>query len=53
VDLTHLFFVIDKYTDVECQEEVHNMMSIASDALRNPGKAQPRDEIFIGEMTRQ
>lgn len=53
VDLMHLFFVIDEYTDVECEREVQSMMSIASDALRDPGKARPEGEIFIGEMTRQ
>jgi hypothetical protein len=49
----HLFFVIDEYTDVECEREVQSMMSIASDALRDPGKARPEGEIFTGEMTRQ
>lgn len=53
VDLMHLFFVIDEYTDVECEREVQSMMGTASDALRNPGKARPEGEIFVGEMTRQ
>lgn len=53
MDLMHVFFIIDEYTDVECQEEVRNMMDIASGALRNPSKSRPKDEIFIGEMTRQ
>lgn len=53
MDLMHVFFIIDEYTDVECQEEVRNMMDITSDALRNPSKSRPKNEIFIGEMTRQ
>lgn len=53
MDLMHVFFIIDEYTDVECQEEVRNMMDITSDALRNQSKSRPKDEIFIGEMTRQ
>ena len=53
MDLIHLFFIVDEYTDVESHEEARNMMEIASDALRNPEKARPKDEIVIGEMTRQ
>jgi hypothetical protein len=53
MDLIHLFFIVDEYTDVESHEEARAMMEIASDALRNPEKARPKDEIVIGEMTRQ
>jgi len=53
MDLIHLFFIVDEYTDVESHEEARNMMKIASDALRHPEKARPKDEIVIGEMTRQ
>ena len=53
MDLIHLFFIVDEHTDVESHEEARVVMEIASDALRNPEKARPKDEIVIGEMTRQ
>lgn len=49
----YLFFVIDEYTDVEPAHVVQGMVDICKDALRDPLKSRPRDEVVLGEMTRQ
>lgn len=51
--MMHYLFILDEYTDVESQEGARDLLEIAGDALRNPEKARPEDELFIGEMTRQ
>lgn len=53
MDLIYLFFIVDEYNNVEYYEKARNMMKIASDALRDPEKVRPKNEIVIGEMTRQ
>lgn len=49
----NVFFVIDEYTDVEGAEVVTEIVNIVIDALKNPHKPRPRDEIVLGEITRQ
>lgn len=51
--MMHLLFILDEYTDVEYQEGARTLMGIASDALRKPEKARPKDELSVGGMTRQ
>ncbi|KAJ7834050.1 isoprenoid synthase domain-containing protein [Mycena olivaceomarginata] len=52
-DLMNVFFVIDEYTDVESADVVREMVDIVIDAMNNPHKLRPKDEILLGEVTRQ
>lgn len=52
-DLTHIFFVIDEYTDIENEPGCREMIDMAIDALENPGKPRPEGEIPLGEIIRQ
>jgi hypothetical protein len=49
----NVFFVIDEYTDVESADVVREMVDIVIDAMNNPHKLRPKDEILLGEVTRQ
>ncbi|KAF9816953.1 hypothetical protein IEO21_03718 [Rhodonia placenta] len=51
-DLTHIFFVIDEYTDIENEPGCREMIDMAIDALENPGKPRPEGEIPLGEIIR-
>ena len=53
MDLVHLLYVIDEYTDVESAAGVQEISSIILDALHNPDKPRPIGELVIGEMTKE
>lgn len=48
-----LFFIIDEYTDVEDSINVGYMVDVVKDALNDPQKPRPSDEIVLGEVARQ
>ncbi|KAJ6485388.1 isoprenoid synthase domain-containing protein [Mycena vitilis] len=52
-DLLHLIFVIDDCNEVEGANSVRTMAGIILDALRNPNKPRPANEIRLGEAARQ
>ncbi|KIY48960.1 hypothetical protein FISHEDRAFT_42323 [Fistulina hepatica ATCC 64428] len=49
-DLMNLFFVIDKYTDMEPAPVVCKMVDIVIDALNNPEKPHPEGEVVLGQI---
>ena len=52
-NLMGLLFAIDEFTDVESRPVVQEIVDIVIDALHSPHKPRPREEIILGEMTRQ
>jgi hypothetical protein len=52
-DLMQVFFVLDEYSDVEETAKVVEMVDIIKDALHNPDKPRPANEILLGELARQ
>lgn len=52
-DLMQVFFVLDEYSDVEETANVVEMVNIIKDALHNPHKPRPENEILLGELARQ
>ncbi|KAK0707897.1 terpenoid synthase [Lasiosphaeris hirsuta] len=52
-DLMTLFYAFDEYTDVEDEFVTRYMADILMDGLRNPDKARPQGECFLGEIARQ
>ncbi|KAK5651017.1 hypothetical protein OQA88_2098 [Cercophora sp. LCS_1] len=52
-DFMTLVFAFDEYTDMEGELGTRQMADMVMDALRNPDKARPQGECFLGEMTRQ
>ncbi|KIY52825.1 terpenoid synthase [Fistulina hepatica ATCC 64428] len=52
-DLMNLFFVIDKYTDMEPAPVVCKMVDIVIDTLKNPEKPCPEAEVILGQITKE
>ncbi|EJD00099.1 terpenoid synthase [Fomitiporia mediterranea MF3/22] len=52
-DLMILLFAIDEYTDMEHEIAVREIIDIVIDAINNPHKARPADELVLGEIARQ
>ncbi|KAJ7618108.1 isoprenoid synthase domain-containing protein [Mycena polygramma] len=52
-DLLHLIFTIDDCNEVEGAAGVRTMVAILLDALENPYKPRPANELRLGEATRQ
>ncbi|KZT21453.1 terpenoid synthase [Neolentinus lepideus HHB14362 ss-1] len=52
-DLMNLFFVIDEYTDVESASVVREMVDVVIDALNNPHKERPEEEIVLGQVAKE
>ena len=48
-----LGFAIDAYTDVEPQPVVNAMIETVIDAIKNPSKPRPENEVILGEIARQ
>ena len=53
MDLVHLLYVIDEYTDVEPIEGVREIGEVILDALHNTDKPRPEGEIVLGEICRE
>jgi len=49
----HVLFLVDEYTDVEPAHVVREMVDIVLDAMKNPHKPRPQDEVVLGEIARQ
>ncbi|EJF60917.1 terpenoid synthase [Dichomitus squalens LYAD-421 SS1] len=53
IDLMHILFVIDEFSDVGRPPVVREYGQIVLDAIRNPDKPRPAGEVILGEMMRQ
>ncbi|PBK68860.1 terpenoid synthase [Armillaria solidipes] len=52
-DLMNLFFVFDEYTDNETPDVVRQYADIVKDALREPFKPRPSNEVVLGVVAQQ
>ncbi len=52
-DFMNLVFVIDEYTDNATPEVVRQYFDVVIDALRNPAKPRPSDEVVLGVITQE
>ncbi|PBK67981.1 terpenoid synthase [Armillaria solidipes] len=52
-DLMNLFFAFDEYTDIALPEIVHQYADIVMDAIRNPSKPRPSDEVVLGVIAQE
>ncbi|SJK98686.1 uncharacterized protein ARMOST_01955 [Armillaria ostoyae] len=52
-DLMNLFFVFDEYTDNETPDVVRQYADIVKDALRDPFKPRPSNEVVLGVVAQQ
>ncbi len=49
----NLFFVIDEYTDNALPETVQQYADIMMDAIRDPIKPRPSDEVVLGQVAQE
>ncbi|TLD37531.1 hypothetical protein E2P81_ATG04343 [Venturia nashicola] len=49
-DLMSIFYVFDEYSDVTDGPGAEEIRTIIMDALRNPDKRRPDDEVMLGRM---
>ncbi|PBK94503.1 terpenoid synthase [Armillaria gallica] len=52
-DSMNLFFVIDEYTDNALPETVQQYADIMMDAIRDPIKPRPSDEVVLGQVAQE
>ncbi len=52
-DYMSLVFAIDEYTDRVTSEVVRQYFDVIIDALRNPAKPRPSDEVVLGVITQE
>ncbi|KAK0214397.1 terpenoid synthase [Armillaria fumosa] len=52
-DFMNLVFVIDEYTDNATPEVVRQYFDVVIDALRNPAKPRPSDEVVLGVVAQE
>ncbi len=52
-DFMNLVFVIDEYTDSATPEVVRQYFDVVIDALRNPAKPRPSNEVALGVIAQK
>lgn len=52
-DFMNLMFVTDEYTDSATPEVVRQSFDVVIDALRNPAKPRPSDEVVLGVIAQE